>query len=418
MENLFSEILNSIRTRMTEGIQSIRTAGQANHEDAVAVFRQYQAVDIIRFKEAVSILRQQVPDDQGFDTRVSQKEKALREIMQSPNPDAARYGLYVSPVRPTDRLYFWAYQDLHQLCAWIQAYKRRRSEIFLPLEQLAAVRWEFEELAADEATLRHLGIREELVNLLLQLFSDVRSLTNSDLKYTDLFNLRKLKAAIQDCCGQGGGTVDHTLHMLLYEYNVNTREAAIYCRDHLVEQLAGFERDDDKLDLLILWEKLIQQVIVESNMAFDPYRDLTLVDQMQRVINAEYNAIVKRMDQPARATAVPQARPVVRITVTNEHHAAYTRSLKGIGYYDGLDKDIFDMIHRSVLSCKDQLIAILTFRNNYSKPTNNAANEALATSLRQANWMSDQWHGEYDGIPNFNDMDPYDIGMLVLSYRK
>src|SRR5689334_22027329 len=119
MENHFNEALNGIRNLMTVVLQSIRAAGHID-DTIVAEFGQKLRTEIIAFKRAVVLLRQEISDERTIERLMHYKLDELLDIMGSPHPEYVKAGFYVSPNKPTDPVYFWAYQDLCKLGEWIQ----------------------------------------------------------------------------------------------------------------------------------------------------------------------------------------------------------------------------------------------------------------------------------------------------------
>jgi len=369
MKNQLNEILSGIRTMMSAEIESIRQEGKANDERAIDAFRQALSVLVLLFKDATASYRRHTPDDGEFDSHMLQMLEALLGIMRSPRPDVVKVGFYVSPDRPTDALYFWAYQDLYELCEWIQACTRRRDPLFISLEYLVLVRLEFDALTADEATLRAQGTDDALLKVLMRPFREIRSAKVVTLKHSDLANLRKLKAAIHDCCMGNPNNVNEALQLLLCEFNVNTRESMVYFRDSLKRALDGAATEYDKRQILVLHEQMIQQAIVESNMGFDPYRDPLVLD-VQKLIEAQYTLLAKRSEDPDTTTVKPADAPVaVKLAVTNEHHAAHMHVLHEVGYFHETDAVIIEQSGRWVVSSSNLPLGMKAFRKNFHTPT-------------------------------------------------
>jgi hypothetical protein len=155
MENQFKDALNGIRTLMTVVLQSIRASGHMD-DAVVADFGQKLRAEIVVFKRAVGFLMQETHDERRFERVMHYKLDELLDIMGSPHPEYVKAGFYVSPDKPTDPVYFWAYQDLCELAEWIQwhcSHDPAKSAV-LSQSQEAVARQEFLQLQPVEEELQ------------------------------------------------------------------------------------------------------------------------------------------------------------------------------------------------------------------------------------------------------------------------
>src|SRR4051812_6634391 len=170
MENQFNHALNGIRMMMTE-IESIRKTGPVD-ENVIADFRQRLAIEILTFKRAAMFMRQQTDNERPVERLMHDKLDELLEIMGSPHPEFVKAGFYVSPNKPADPLYFWAYQDLSELGEWIQESCIHHASVPVPLPQAyqAIVRHEFLELMTVADQFRKKDVNEKLIETLMHPF--------------------------------------------------------------------------------------------------------------------------------------------------------------------------------------------------------------------------------------------------------
>jgi len=417
IEDQFKDALNGIRTLMTVGLQSVRAAGKMD-DTTVTEFGHKLRTEIIIFKRA-AVAMQTLTDERMIQGIMHGKLEELLDIMGSPHPEYAKAGFYVSPDKPTDPVYFWAYQDLFELCEWIQEWCSREAAHSVVLSQAseAVARHEFNELPAVEEALCARCQDPRVVKVLMQPFSRFKSPRSTGLQHRELVNLRKLKAAILDTAKQPDDKIENALHALLYGLNVNTDTAIAYCKARIEEKLRNIPTDDARLKVLALEKKLIGQTTVKDNVDFDVYNH-KLTDEILKFIEEEREFRTQYPEPPTAAEpaafAIPDAGLDVRLGVTNEHHAAHMRALQRVSYFSGREEDIIELTGRLVLSDKARAIGMPTYRRNYFRPTAGGAKDAFDMSMKIVGWMSASWR--HLDVPNLATMEPHKLHRFVLSY--
>jgi hypothetical protein len=421
MENQFNHALNGIRMMMTE-IESIRKTGPVD-ENVIADFRQRLAIEILTFKRAAMFMRQQTDNERPVERLMHDKLDELLEIMGSPHPEFVKAGFYVSPNKPADPLYFWAYQDLSELGEWIQESCIHHASVPVPLPQAyqAIVRHEFLELMTVADQFREKDVNEKLVETLMHPFSRFQSPRPTGLMYRELVNLRRLKTAILNCSEFAGEKLEYALYTLLYEFNVNTDASVAYCKAYLRNRVNNAGSVDDRLEVVALEEKMIGQVTVKRNIGFDHFND-PLQDEMLNYLTKEYNFQTRRPElstsSGATVPALPDTQATLTLAVTNEQHAAQMRVMQSTGYFKEKEKAVIEVTGHLVVSSKSQKIGMPTYRTNFYRPTAKAVMDVWNFVMAQIGWMLTHWGPRAYGIPDLEAMDAHDVKAYLLSFRK
>jgi hypothetical protein len=418
MENQFNHALDGIRKMMTVDIQSMINTG-ATDEKAVASFRDQLDKEIgVFMRTATRLARKMCNEYKMFEALMLDKLDELLEITDSPHPEYAKSGWYVSPRERKEPLLFYAYLDLWELAEWILDSSRQTDEqVFMPQSFRSIAGHELADLPAIADALYEKGVSAEFVTMLKKHFIEFLSRKSKNQMYRTFVNLKTLKERVEKCLELPPDETVASLYNILYELNVNTTASIAHCKVYIKSLVDSAANLDDKLEILAHQEKILRQATVER-IDFDPVAD-RLVDELQRFITAEFECIEKTPAKPDGVTQAPDALPavpgVLKLRVSNAHHAAQMRLMQETGYFDELDKQVIDLASQAFKSNRDKDIATAAFKQYFYDPSPGSVNDAFNNNLKQLYWMGLNWDDR--GAPNLFAMGQPELYKFFLSLK-
>jgi hypothetical protein len=421
MDKQFDNVLSGIRNLMTLVIQSIRNKGLAYDDAITAEFWQNVRKEISTSKRTTALAKQQMPKEE-FKKFIFKTLHELFVIMDVRRPDFVKEGWYESPNKPTDPLYFWAYQDLNLFSEWVQVtYLREPDDVtVLPPTYLELVQHDFVDLYEFIEELRHVGISKGLIDTLMAPFKYLLPRDVVTLEHRDLVKLWKLKAAIMECRELRGEQLADALYHLLFALNINLLDSVHHCKGHIQRLLDEEDTVSGKLMVLARCELSIREItVVDSQLRFNPYSEQPLSEILLKVIAARYDFYTKTESIASFAKA--EALPVtitepIQIALTNQQYALHMRVLAENGFFQGIQADVIRVTGRMVLTGKNQHLGAPTHAQNFKTPGPKAIADTYDMFIGYVVWMHDTWGDTY-GLTDLTSLSDQEVKKYISALK-
>lgn len=411
----FNSSLKSMRVIIAVKIKSMAEAGAVDEEE-IELFRKAIGNEVFRVKRNVALTRQRAASTSDFKAYIHPELSELVDIINMLGAYALPENI-CAPASATDVLCHIAYRALRGLEDWMLDFYAAylREPVYVPHGYCALAAYEIrKDLMPVVKELHDQRADAALIAVILRpfnLFLDDASF--QDVSHHTLRNLRRLNSGLLAFCQELRTVpIDDALLGLLCQFNVNTRQAAVYIRQVIKTQLGDIDKVADKRALLAYHKKSLLQITPEPDIKFicrDP-----LVQQLLNFIEAEDTYLTSGAENERASGASPHQ---VMINVANEHYAVLMRVLQETAFFKGTQMDIVRATGNLFRSKDNHRLGAAAHLSNFKKPKQAAVLAVWQMLLRCLLWMTQNWGEEY-GLPNLPDKNPEELKKIFSDAKR